>query len=226
MHQTFGGRSPRAGVGRLRVRPQTLLGPAPPLLRPIRRCRISEDRPVGRDGSAAGVETSPARPVFATLPREPSKSAAGMIDGLSGGREYRGFAGLGAEEQERLPVLPNFLGIACFRCGSTWLHHLLDQHPDVFVPRHRREINFFRDGHYHRRLGWYERFFPRGDDACCYQAVGDVGPRYIHGPRSGRPRRCSPADRRLPGCLSAVLAFPDGRHRRAAGRMKPSLPRC
>jgi hypothetical protein len=84
------------------------------------------------------------------------------------------------EEQEAGPVLPNFLGIGCYRCGSTWLHHLLDSHPDVFVPRQRKEIDFFRDAHFHRGFRWYERLFPPDDEASGYRAIGEVSPGYIY----------------------------------------------
>ena len=55
-------------------------------------------------------------------------------------------------------TLPTFLGIGVQRAGTTWLHTLLNSHPDVYMPTHRKEIRFF-DRYYERGLSWYEEFF-------------------------------------------------------------------
>ncbi len=79
-------------------------------------------------------------------------------------------------------VLPTFLGIGVDRAGTTWLHELLARHPQVYVPRRRKEIHFF-DRSYQRGLGWYERFFPRTAEASHYQAIGEITPSYFHHPQ-------------------------------------------
>jgi hypothetical protein len=37
---------------------------------------------------------------------------------------------------------PNFLGIGAPRCGTTWLHKMLEQHPDVWLPP-IKEVHYF-----------------------------------------------------------------------------------
>jgi hypothetical protein len=76
-------------------------------------------------------------------------------------------------------MLPNFLGIGWYRCGTTWLHALLDSHPQVYVPQSRKELYFFRDENWHRGFDWYEQFFPDEEAAQAYQAVGEITPGYL-----------------------------------------------
>ena len=83
-------------------------------------------------------------------------------------------------------TLPTFLGIGVMRGGTTWLHALLDSHPDVYVPQQRKEIFFFYL-YYDRGLAWYEKFFPATAEAGSYQALGEITPTYIY--RSYGPER-------------------------------------
>ncbi|MBA3429992.1 MAG: sulfotransferase, partial [Actinobacteria bacterium] len=41
------------------------------------------------------------------------------------------------------------------KCGTTSLHLLLDQHPDIAMSR-RKEIHYFLEGHEARGTRWYE----------------------------------------------------------------------
>lgn len=75
-------------------------------------------------------------------------------------------------------TLPNFLGIGAPRAGTTWLHELLDSHPDVFTPTVRKEINFF-DHYFDRGVDWYERFFPSAEQSAEYRAIGEISPQYL-----------------------------------------------
>ena len=75
-------------------------------------------------------------------------------------------------------MLPNFLGIGIPRAGTTWLHELLQCHPQIYLPTQRKEIRFF-DQFYDRGLGWYEKFFPADSEAGQYRAVGEISPQYI-----------------------------------------------
>jgi hypothetical protein len=75
-------------------------------------------------------------------------------------------------------MLPNFLGIGIPRSGTTWLHELLRNHPQIYVPTQRKEIRFF-DQYYDRGLDWYEKFFPDDTEAGQYRAVGEISPQYI-----------------------------------------------
>lgn len=74
---------------------------------------------------------------------------------------------------------PTFLGIGVPRAGTTWLHHLLDSHPDVYMPGKRKEIHFF-NYHHDRGPDWYGRFFPTAADRARYRAVGEIGPDYLY----------------------------------------------
>ena len=76
-------------------------------------------------------------------------------------------------------MLPTFLGIGVPRAGTTWLHELLQAHPEVYVPKHRKEIHFF-DRNYERGIGWYEKFFPTDARASKYRAIGEITPCYLY----------------------------------------------
>lgn len=77
-------------------------------------------------------------------------------------------------------TLPNFIGIGASKCGTTWLHELLAEHPDVYMPTRRKEINYFNfDDNFARGQQWYESFFPDSASASQYQAIGEFTPRYL-----------------------------------------------
>ena len=52
---------------------------------------------------------------------------------------------------------PLFIGIGAQKCASTWVHRILEDHPQVFVSA-PKEINFF-SYHYHFGFAWYEKHF-------------------------------------------------------------------
>jgi hypothetical protein len=74
-------------------------------------------------------------------------------------------------------TLPTFLGIGVQRSGTTWLHTLLDSHPDVYMPIRRKEIRFF-ERYYDRGLDWYETFFCPPEEAGRYKAIGEISTQY------------------------------------------------
>lgn len=78
-------------------------------------------------------------------------------------------AGLRPTDDLRLPV---FMGIGGVRSGSTWLHHNLAAHPDLFLPA-TKELHFF-NGRMHLGLEHYTRQFADAGDAMC----GEVTPSY------------------------------------------------
>ena len=82
-------------------------------------------------------------------------------------------------------MLPNFIGIGAPRCGSTWLYRLLLSHPQIYVPKKRKELYFFNK-YYNRGLSWYEQFFPRDDDTREYIAVGEITPIYMYSQETAR----------------------------------------
>jgi len=76
-------------------------------------------------------------------------------------------------------VLPTFLGIGVPKAGTTWLHAVLQSHPEVWVPE-RREVHYF-DRHYDRGLDWYRQFLPSQRQGSRLLAIGEVTPHYLYG---------------------------------------------
>ena len=73
--------------------------------------------------------------------------------------------------------LPDFLGIGVQKGGTTTLHRLLKQHPDVFLPAYK-EVHYF-SLHYGRGDAWYcQQFSSARRDQCC----GEITPYYIFHP--------------------------------------------
>lgn len=73
-------------------------------------------------------------------------------------------------------VRPTFIGVGVQKCATTWLHRILEEHPDIGVPS-CKEIDFF-SRHYDHGYAWYERWF----EGCRQTAVGEVSPSYFHEP--------------------------------------------
>lgn len=70
---------------------------------------------------------------------------------------------------------PDFLFIGPDKTGSSWLHAVLRQHPDCFVPA-AKDIYFF-DRYYDRGLDWYLRHFR--DAPAAARAVGELSHDYL-----------------------------------------------
>ncbi|MBN2372455.1 sulfotransferase domain-containing protein [bacterium] len=75
-------------------------------------------------------------------------------------------------------MLPTFLGLGVPRAATTWLHELLDRHPEVYVPKRRKEVHFF-DKNYDLGINWYETFFPSNAYNTEYKAIGEITARYL-----------------------------------------------
>ena len=72
----------------------------------------------------------------------------------------------------------DFIGIGAQKCASTWLHDVLIDHPQLALPGHVKEVNYF-SYHYDRGRQWYERrFHAAADDVLC----GEISPSYLHTP--------------------------------------------
>ena len=66
-------------------------------------------------------------------------------------------------------MLPNFIHVGAAKCASSWLWRVYQEHPDVYVPLHLDNVNFFV-ADYHKGLDWYqETYF---DDWCGGEGSG------------------------------------------------------
>ena len=79
---------------------------------------------------------------------------------------------VGLRDASRL-TLPDLLCIGAQKGGTTWLHHNLEAHPGIFVPRHVKEVHYF-DFFYRRSLADYAAVFAEGRD----RVKCDVTPNY------------------------------------------------
>lgn len=43
-------------------------------------------------------------------------------------------------------MLPNFIHVGAAKCASSWLWRVYQEHPDVYVPLHLDNVNFFVAG--------------------------------------------------------------------------------
>jgi hypothetical protein len=101
-------------------------------------------------------------------------------------------------------ALPNLVVIGAMKCGTTSLHHYLDQHPDVAMSR-TKELNFFfgpcdgdeppdwAGGNWHRGTPWYAAQFDPTS-----RVRGEASPGYT-----------SPSHGQVAGRMAAVI--PDAR---------------
>lgn len=75
-----------------------------------------------------------------------------------------------------LNALPAFVGIGAIKAGTTYLDKLLRAHPDLSLPSHLKETEFFTR-HYGRGLDWYAGLFPADSEI-----RGEVSPQYVSSP--------------------------------------------
>ena len=73
--------------------------------------------------------------------------------------------------------LPGFLGIGTQKGGTTYLHGLLQQHPQVFLA-HQKELHYF-SLHQGQGLEWYANHFSK---AKADQRCGEITPYYLFHP--------------------------------------------
>ena len=77
-------------------------------------------------------------------------------------------------------TLPNFLHVGPGKSGSTWLHEVLVQHPQVYLTE-AKDLYFF-SRYYHRGLDWYYTQF--SDARPEHVVVGEVSPDYLSCPEA------------------------------------------
>ncbi|MBB4658191.1 sulfotransferase family protein [Parvularcula dongshanensis] len=113
--------------------------------------------------------------------------------------------------------LPDFVVIGAMKGGTTTLHVLLGQHPEVFTTA-EKELEFFQDrGNWHRGEAWYRQQFRTARRVC-----GESSPGYAMWPRvtdvPERMRALVP-DAKLIYCVRdpVARAVSHYKHRLAAG---------
>lgn len=80
--------------------------------------------------------------------------------------------------------LPTFFVVGAAKSGTTTLHYLLNQHPDIYMPS-VKETDFFVREH-EKGLDWYSDTFYQGADK--YKLAGDASPTYLDQSRLVAPR--------------------------------------
>ena len=93
------------------------------------------------------------------------------------------------------PGLPQFLGVGVQKGGTTTLHSLLRQHPEIFFPD-KKEIHYFTLN-YTKGEKWYKDHF---SNQKTYQLSGEITPYYAFHPYSAER-----IARLLPDCKLIVL---------------------
>lgn len=85
-------------------------------------------------------------------------------------------------------LLPNFLHIGPSKSGSTWLHEVLIDHPEVYLSQ-AKDLYFF-NRYYDRGPGWYREQFRSAQRE--HKIIGEVCPDYLS---------CAQAPERIHACL-------------------------
>lgn len=73
-----------------------------------------------------------------------------------------------------LPRKANFLGVGAQKCATTWVHRVLQDHPQAAVSE-PKELDFFSAA-YDRGFQWYDEHF----DNAAALASGEISPSYFH----------------------------------------------
>ena len=80
------------------------------------------------------------------------------------------------QAQGRLPKNgPDFFIVGATRAGTTYLHHLLNNHPDIFMPKGKELHYFNHDGKYNDKLKGYLPLFNGYKNE---KAIGEATPLY------------------------------------------------
>jgi hypothetical protein len=82
----------------------------------------------------------------------------------------------------------DFVGIGAPKAGTTWLGHMLSQHPQLCMSE-PKEVHFFnekilfgaafRKPNFHKGLGWYKKYFNHCPEGTL---KGEITPRYFNDP--------------------------------------------
>ena len=79
-------------------------------------------------------------------------------------------------ENKKQPL--NFLVIGAQKCATTWLFECLNEHPDICLPKHKREVEYMGGPLYKEQGGqqWYLSLLNHCDNN---KVKGDVSVEYI-----------------------------------------------
>lgn len=87
--------------------------------------------------------------------------------------------------------LPAFVGIGALKAGTTYLDELLRGHPQLSLPRHLKEVEYFTR-HHDRGPDWYASQFDPPDG----RLRGEISPQYMTDPAAPeRVQQANPAAR-------------------------------
>lgn len=115
--------------------------------------------------------------------------------------------------------LPDFVGIGAQKAGTTWIHHQLRAHPQLFLPE-TKELNFF-----YRDLptSWYAKHFEQAE---AEQVAGEVSPNYFAQAGVAERMHALVPEARLFCILREPVAraFSQWKMARALGNIAPSTP--
>jgi hypothetical protein len=81
-------------------------------------------------------------------------------------------------------IRPTFLVVGAPKCGTTSLHHYLNQHPDIFLPFIKETRFFSSDKLFDRGLNFYSSAFFSSYSG--QTAIGEICPEYIINPNAHR----------------------------------------
>ncbi len=116
-------------------------------------------------------------------------------------------------------ALPDFLIIGAQKCGTTFLYHLLCQHPYV-EPAATKEVHFF-DTNFNKGVEWYRsRFSPPTQKDGRKILTGESSPYYIYHPHAARRAAQVVPGTRLIALLRNPVdrAYSDYNHKAREGR--------
>ena len=82
--------------------------------------------------------------------------------------------------------LPNFFILGAAKAGTTTLHDLLKQLPEVYFPFSKEPLFFSRDSLYEKGLDWYVQTFYK--NASAFPLRGDATPHYLYWSEKVAPR--------------------------------------
>jgi hypothetical protein len=101
-------------------------------------------------------------------------------------------------------VLPNLLVVGAQKCGTTWLHQRLGEHPDIFMSA-EKELRFFSKPHWETLVEDYAGHFTGGATA---RYRGESSPNYFwaYNPEAGIWRTAQRnANRDMPAAVLRLL---------------------